>query len=84
MPLHRIEVAIVVQEDFRRRGIAAFLLRHLAKVAAQQGIVGFTADVLSDNSAMLDAFRKIAVPIEVQSKTGITGIRFCLSDVKRT
>jgi acyl-CoA hydrolase/GNAT superfamily N-acetyltransferase len=76
------EVAVVVQEDFRRRGIAAFLLRHLAKVAAEQGIAGFTADVLSDNSAMLDTFRKIAAPVEMQSKTGITCVQFRLSDAK--
>jgi acyl-CoA hydrolase/GNAT superfamily N-acetyltransferase len=76
------EVAVVVQENFRRHGIAAFLLRHLAKIASQQGIVGFSADVLSENFAMLDAFRKVAAPVEVQSKNGITGVQFRLSDVK--
>jgi len=75
------EVAIVVQENFRRHGIAIFLLRHLAKIAEQQGIIGFTADVLSDNSAMLDAFRRIAPSLEMQSKNGISSVQFRLSDV---
>ena len=76
------EVAIVVQEDFRRRGIAAFLLRHLLKVATEQGIIGFTADVLPDNFAMLETFHKIAAPIEIDSKGGLTSVRFNLKDVK--
>ena len=76
------EVAVVVQEDFRRRGLAVFLLRHLAKVAAEQGIIGFTADVLSDNASMLDTFRKIAAPLELQSQAGVTSVQFRLADVK--
>ncbi|MGD1087715.1 MAG: GNAT family N-acetyltransferase [Verrucomicrobiota bacterium] len=76
------EVAVVVQENFQRRGIAAFLLRHAAKVADQQGIIGFTADVLPDNFAMLDTFRKIATPVEIDFKTGLTSVRFKLQDVK--
>ncbi|MDD5140397.1 MAG: GNAT family N-acetyltransferase [Verrucomicrobiales bacterium] len=76
------EVAIVVQEDFRQRGIAVFLLRHLAKVATQQGIIGFTADVLSDNAAMLETFRKTAVPVEIDLKAGVASVRFQLKDVK--
>jgi acyl-CoA hydrolase/GNAT superfamily N-acetyltransferase len=76
------EAAVVVQENFQRRGIAAFLLRHLAKVAAQQGIVGFAADVLPDNFAMLQTFRKIAAPIEIEFQAGIANVRFQLSDVK--
>jgi GNAT superfamily N-acetyltransferase len=76
------EVAVVVQENFQRRGIAAFLLRHLAKVAAQQGIVGFAANVLLDNFAMLETFRKIAAPIEIEFQAGIANVRFQLGDVK--
>jgi acyl-CoA hydrolase/GNAT superfamily N-acetyltransferase len=76
------EVAVVVQENFQRRGIAEFLLRHLAKIAAEQGIIGFTADVLSENFAMLGTFRKIAAPVEMQSKAGITAVQFRLDEVK--
>jgi acyl-CoA hydrolase/GNAT superfamily N-acetyltransferase len=76
------EVAVVVQENFQRRGIATFLLRHAAKVAAQQGIIGFTADVLPDNFSMLETFRKIAAPVEIGIKDGLTSVRFNLKDVK--
>ena len=75
------EVAVVVQESHQRRGIAAFLLRHLAKVAAQQGITGFLANVLPDNFAMLGTFRKIAAPVEIEFQPGVVNVRFLLRDV---
>jgi len=77
------EVAVVVQENFQRRGIAKFLLQHLAKIAAQQGIVGFTADVLPDNRAMIETFRKIATPAQVDWSNGVTRVRFSLNDVEK-
>lgn len=76
------EVAVVVQEDFRKRGVASFLLRHLAKVAAEQGIVGFTADVLSEKHSMLATFRKIAAQQEVQSDANVARVRFRLKELK--
>ena len=75
------EVAVVVQENFRRRGIADFLLRHLVAIAKEQGIVGFTADTLADNQAMLATFQKIA-PATIESKDGLVGVRLNFSEVK--
>lgn len=75
------EVAVVVQEDYRKHGIATYLLRRLAKIAEEQGIIGFTADVLPENSAMLNSFRKVAAPIEVHTKDGVVSVKFHLKDV---
>ncbi len=75
------EVALVVQENFRRRGIANFLLRHLVAIAKEQGIVGFTADTLADNQAMLTTFQKIA-PAQIESKDGLVAVRLNFNDVK--
>ncbi len=75
------EVALVVQENFRRRGIANFLLRHLIAIAKEQGIVGFTADTLADNQAMLTTFQKIA-PAQIESKDGLVAVRLNFNDVK--
>ncbi|HVU27427.1 MAG TPA: GNAT family N-acetyltransferase [Verrucomicrobiae bacterium] len=75
------EVAVVVQENFQRRGIAQFLLQHLAKIAAQQGIIGFTADVLADNSAMVETFRKIATPVQINIQAGVARVEFKLEHV---
>ena len=75
------EVAVVVQEDYRKRGMAIYLLQRLTKIAAEQGIIGFTADVLPENSAMLNSFRKVAAPVEIQTTSGISSVRFLLKDV---
>jgi RimJ/RimL family protein N-acetyltransferase len=47
------EVAVAVAHDDQLRGVATALLRSLAKVALDNGIHCFTADVLAENSAML-------------------------------
>lgn len=75
------EVALVVQENFRRRGIADFLLRHLVVIVKEQGIIGFTADTLADNQAMLATFHKIA-PAQIESKDGLVAVRLNFNDVK--
>lgn len=75
------DVSIVVQEDYRRRGLAVFILRHLIKVAQEQGILGFTADTLTDNNPLLATFRKIA-PAQVESKDGLVAVRLNFDDVK--
>lgn len=76
------EFAVVVLESFRRRGLAGFLLRHLARVAAEQGILGFEATVLPENRAMLNLILGLAQPVESRSQDGLTHIRFLLSHVR--
>ena len=78
------EVAVVVQEDFQRRGLATFLLRHLARVGLEQGIIGFNADVLPENIGMQKTFRKVAASVEMKSSDGVLNVRFELKDVKKT
>ncbi len=52
------EVAFVVRDDWQTRGIGSFLLQHLAMIARQNGIRGFTAEVLRENRAMQRVFQK--------------------------
>ena len=77
------DVALVVQEDFRRQGLAAFLMRHLAKVALEQGIVGFRAEVLPENRAMLKTLQKVAEPLESSVESGVMKVRFRLADLRK-
>ena len=78
---HWAEVALVVHEDFRRKGLARFLMRHLVKVALEQGIVGFTADVMADNTAMLHLLRQLADPIQIETHDGIAKVRMHLNSL---
>jgi GNAT superfamily N-acetyltransferase len=46
------EAAVVVADEWQRRGVGTALLRHLAAHAREQGIERFTGLILSDNRAV--------------------------------
>ncbi len=52
------EVAVEVADRLHGRGLGTVLIERLAIVAEQRGITYFVAEVLSENSAMLDVFRE--------------------------
>ncbi|MGH7491904.1 MAG: GNAT family N-acetyltransferase [bacterium] len=53
------EIAFVVDEAYRCKGIARFLLQQLTRVAKNNGFEGFVAYVLAENTAMLYAFDRV-------------------------
>jgi GNAT superfamily N-acetyltransferase len=55
---HVGDVAFLVQDDLQRRGIATWLLYELRALACRNGFTHFSADVLTDNHAMLALLRK--------------------------
>jgi acyl-CoA synthetase (NDP forming)/GNAT superfamily N-acetyltransferase len=50
------EIAFAVADNAHHRGVATLLLEHLVAVASSRGIRTFTAEVLTENSAMLRVF----------------------------
>ena len=72
------EVALTVHDDFQHRGIGTFLLKYLMRIAAENAISAFTADVLSDNHAMLAVFQKTAKKIETSLEDNLYHLRFVL------
>jgi L-amino acid N-acyltransferase YncA len=52
------EVAVEVADHLHGRGLGTILIERLAVVAEQRGITRFVAEVLCENSAMLDVFRE--------------------------
>jgi GNAT superfamily N-acetyltransferase len=56
------EIAFVVEEDYHGRGLASRLLRHLARVARDQGVTTFEADVLAGNAPMQAVFERTGWP----------------------
>ena len=61
---HTAEVALVVKDEHQNRGIGTELLTHISYIARKQGLLGFTAEVLRDNRAMLHLFEKAGYTIE--------------------
>jgi len=55
---HTAEVAFAVLDDYQNKGIATELLAYLTYLAARQGLLGFTAEVLVENKPMLHVFEK--------------------------
>jgi len=53
-----VDVAFLVADDMRRRGIATLLLHELTELARRNGATHFSADVLADNWGMLSLLRK--------------------------
>jgi ribosomal protein S18 acetylase RimI-like enzyme len=65
------DVAIVVDERYRRRGIARALLRHLAKNGRDNGIDTFVASVLSINRPTIALVQSVA-PVRRMTFEGTT------------
>jgi len=52
------EVAFIVDEKYQRLGIATYMYQMLVRLAKEEGVKGFTADVLFSNIEMMKVFAK--------------------------
>ena len=79
------DTAFIVDEEYQGKGIASFLFELLIRIAREEGIKGFTADVLATNKSMLKVFEKAPFPVQTVLSRGIyeLNIPFTpLSDLK--
>jgi acyl-CoA synthetase (NDP forming)/GNAT superfamily N-acetyltransferase len=74
------DAAFQVDDAHQGKGIATLLLEHLAAVARSNGIVRFTAEVLSDNRPMLAVFARAGWPVERRFESGVVDLDFSLED----
>ncbi len=65
------DIAFVVDEAYKGKGIATFLFLNLIKIAQERGIQGFTADVLASNKSMLKVLEKSPYPVKAVMDSGI-------------
>jgi RimJ/RimL family protein N-acetyltransferase len=74
------ETAFVIRDDFQGRGLGTELLRHLIDIARQNGIAGFTAEVLTQNRAMRDVFHKSGLEIQSTLSDGAYSLKMDLME----
>jgi acyl-CoA synthetase (NDP forming)/GNAT superfamily N-acetyltransferase len=76
----RAEVAFAVADHMHHRGIATLLLEHLVSLARSQGITAFTAETLTENTAMLNVFADAGLPVDRHYADGVFEMTFPLPD----
>jgi ribosomal protein S18 acetylase RimI-like enzyme len=65
------DLVFVVDPQFQGIGLASYLYRFLTKLAQQNGLKGFTAEVLFSNQAMMKVFRRGGLSVQAKLEQGI-------------
>jgi len=73
----KAEAAVVVKDDYQRRGLGTALLCALVDEAQSRGITTFTATVLWDNRALLDELASVGAAIH-PGEPGVATVEFSL------
>jgi acyl-CoA hydrolase/RimJ/RimL family protein N-acetyltransferase len=72
---HTAEVALVVRDDYQSRGVGTEILSYLAYLAKRAGLLGFTAEVLIENQAMMHVFEQAGFHTERRLEAGVYQVR---------
>ena len=75
------EIAFLVSDDCRGRGICTLLLDHLATVASSVGVERFFAETLPTNARMLHVFAGSGFPLATTSTQHMVRLEFPLNRV---
>lgn len=76
------EVALAIRDDYQGQGVGTALFGHLADIARENDIRGFTAEVLSNNRAMLDVFHKSGLNVETRREGTTYSLRMPFSNAE--
>ena len=79
-PPRSAELAFTVEEDYQGRGMGGMLLRHLAGIAREKGILTLEADVLASNQGMLGVFRAGGLPMELRRDADVIHVTLSLQE----
>ena len=74
------DLAFFVDEKYQGLGVATYLFQLLMRVAKDRCLVGFTADVLVENRAMLRVFEKGSSKAEVHMEGGVYTVHIPFED----
>jgi GNAT superfamily N-acetyltransferase len=74
------EVAVVVADDWHRRGLATALLTDLAARAREEGVERFSASVLAENAPAVELFRHMGDTRKSAADQGVVDLVMDLPD----
>ena len=74
------EVAFLVKDRWQNKGIGMELLSYLTYLAKKNGLSGFAAEVLRENTSMLHLFESMGFDIEKQSDSGMLELKMTFKD----
>ncbi len=77
---HTADVAFLIRDDLQGQGIATELLTYLTQLAKKHGLLGFTADVLHENTPMLRVFEKMGFDMQRRSAGGMYELHMAFRD----
>jgi acetyltransferase len=72
------EAAIVVRDDFQRRGLGTELLRRLIKIGRQEKIERIAADILAENRAMQLICQRLGFQLQYDPEEGTVKVEIRL------
>ncbi len=79
--MHIAEVALVVSDDHQEKGIGSELFHYLTYLSKRQGLLGFSAEVLSRNRSMISLFEKMGFDIEKRREEGVYELKMTFREV---
>ncbi len=69
------EIAICVEDAWQRRGIARALLGWMVEIARSRGVATMTADVQSDNAAVIALLRQVLPDVDITPEGSTFAVR---------
>jgi ribosomal protein S18 acetylase RimI-like enzyme len=73
------EVAFVVVDEYQGRGIGRALMRHLTNIARAAELRTFVAEVLPENTSMLQLFKRSGLPLSIRREDQVVHVTISLS-----
>ncbi len=72
------EVAFLVEDAHQGRGIGQLLLEHLSQAGRERGVEKFYAEVLPENTRMMQTFRDAGYRVGSQYEDGVVALEFSI------
>ena len=73
--VHTANVAFAIRDDYQNKGIGYEIFQYLYHLAKREGLLGFTAEVLMENRAMMRLSRKMGLEVTKTDESGVYNLK---------